>query len=404
MEFEAIIDIIERPLSGEWGIEPRTDYAIKVLRNINFTNSGVIDYTDVVEREIPNDKILKKKLRFGDILIEKSGGSPNQPVGRVVFFDQKEGNFLYNNFTSCIRPKEGVLQKYLFYQLFANHAYKKTLRYQNKTTGILNLQLEKYLTVTVIPLPSLPDQRRIAAILDHADAIRRKNREILKKYDQLAQSVFLEMFGKNNSDYLTRNEVKIKDLAADSKNSMRTGPFGSDLLHSEFADSGIAVLGIDNVVENSFSWKQRRYITKEKYEKLKRYTVYPDDVLVTIMGTIGRSAVVPTDIGQAINTKHLVAITVNHKICNPHFLSFAIHSDPFIVHQLAFKGRGAIMAGLNLTILKELKIKYPSIENQNQFAEILKQIDTLKNLAKIELDKSENLFQSLLQRAFKGEI
>ena len=199
--------------------------------------------------------------------------------------------------------------------------------------------------------------------------------------------------------------VEIRDLAAKHKRAMRTGPFGSNLLHSEFTSDGdVAVLGIDNAVQNRFAWGEYRYISNEKYQELENYRIYPGDVIITIMGTIGRSAVVPDDIPIAINTKHLAAITVNRSIANPLFLSYSIHSSPFILNQFKSKTRGAIMNGLNLGLIKETKLKQPPIELQNKFAEIHIRIDELKNVYQISLLELDTLYNALSQQAFKGEL
>ena len=173
MIVELLKDIISKPISGEWGNEGGST---KVLRTTNFTNIGAIDYSDVVERDIPEKKVDSKRLYPGDIIIEKSGGSPTQPVGRVVFFNSDE-LFLCNNFTSVLRPNpEKVYPKYLHYILFANHTYGLTGGFQNKTTGIINLQLTRYVEKTKIPLPPLEQQKKIASILDAADTYRQKNK------------------------------------------------------------------------------------------------------------------------------------------------------------------------------------------------------------------------------------
>ena len=119
----------------------------------------------------------------------------------------------------------------------------------------------------------LPEQRRIADILDKADAIWRKRKEAIALTEELLRSAFLEMVGPQANGYAGWPEVEFESLAAPGPGAMRTGPFGSDLRHSEFVDAGVAVLGIDNAVRNRFAWDERRYITKEKYERLKRYTV-----------------------------------------------------------------------------------------------------------------------------------
>lgn len=227
MRLKKISTITSDPITGEWGDEGG---GVKVLRTTNFTNEGRLDLSDVVSRRIDQKKILKKKLRVGDTIIEKSGGSPSQPVGRVVYFDQVGEDYLCNNFTSILRLSDDSFDpRYFFWNLFYQHATKKTLKFQNKTTGIINLQLQRYIKETEIKDIPLPTQQHIAAILDKADALRRQNRELLEHYDVLLQSTFMEMFGDKNKDYQTWEVLCIEDIAEKKKGSMRTGPFGSDL-------------------------------------------------------------------------------------------------------------------------------------------------------------------------------
>ena len=133
--------------------------------------------------------------------------------------------------------------------------------------------------------PPLDQQKRIAGILDAADALRAKRREALAQLDTLLQSTFLDMFGDPVRSGWTI--VTVEAVASSQSGAIRTGPFGSQLLHSEFVDEGIRVLGIDNAVANEFRAGKPRFITAQKYDKLRRYTVRPGDILITIMGTCG---------------------------------------------------------------------------------------------------------------------
>ncbi|MFH1674497.1 MAG: restriction endonuclease subunit S [Pseudomonadota bacterium] len=263
----------------------------------------------------------------------------------------------------------------------------------------------KVLETLKIPVFEKSDQIRIATLLSRAEALITKRKESIRLLDDLLKSTFWEMFGPEAKDFEEWPLIEIKELSAKKKGSMRTGPFGSNLLHSEFATEGdVAVLGIDNAVNNRFEWKEKRFISKEKYEQLKNYRVYPRDVIITIMGTTGRSAVIPDDIPLTINTKHLAAITLDKTKANPHFISYSIHSSPLIKWQLKSQTRGAIMSGLNLGIIKKLKINRPPIELQNQFAHIIKKVKSLKTKYEESLHELESLYGSLSQRAFRGEL
>jgi len=254
-----------------------------------------------------------------------------------------------------------------------------------------------------VPLPSLDVQRKISALLDKANALRQQRQESLNLTEKLIHSIFMNMFIQNPAA-TNWNSKSVSWMAANKKGAIRTGPFGSQLLHSEFVEQGIAVLGIDNAVKNRFEWGQLRFITPEKYESLKRYKVFPRDLIVTIMGTVGRCAIVPENIHDAINSKHLCCITLDQSKCLPEFLQACLLHHPDVLRQLWGKIKGAIMPGLNMRIIKELEIPLPPVQLQERFRQIVASITASRTTYQESEAGIENLFLTLLQRAFRGNL
>lgn len=250
-----------------------------------------------------------------------------------------------------------------------------------------------------IPLPPLTEQKRIVAILDKADAVRRKRQQAIHLADEFLRSVFLDMFGDFVDSGWKQSSV---EKIASKKGGLRTGPFGSQLLHSEFVESGISVLGIDNAVDNNFKWGKQRFITPEKYERLKKYTVYPGDVLITIMGTCGRCAVLPEDIPVAINTKHLCCITVDASKCLPDYLHAFFLYHKIARNYLKAATKGAIMDGLNMGIIKEMPILLPPLKLQHKFSAIKKKQRSM--LGTMGESDASSLFGSISSRFFFGSF
>lgn len=319
------------------------------------------------------------------VVFAKSGMSAN--LGRVHRLSQD--CYLVSHLAAVL-PSPAVDPGYLHRwfecnpasRLIANEAYPSI-----KTSTIQDIR---------VPLPPLPEQRRIAAILDKADALRAKRRLAIAKLDQLLQSVFLEMF--SGVDFPS---VSVADLLDQKAGGIRTGPFGSQLLHSEFVDEGVVVLGIDNAVNNVFSPGKQRYITPEKYATLKRYTVNPGDVLITIMGTCGRCAVVPSNIGVAINTKHLCCITLDTMRCLPEFLHSYFLMHPSARRYLVDRAKGAIMDGLNMGIIKELPVLLPPLATQAEFVRIKESISKMIRAEDVAYSRSETLTSSIQESVFK---
>lgn len=396
-------DILLLADAGTWGTDGDSMSGAPVLRSTNIADYR-LDLGDVAWRTLPPGHRSSKRLETGDILVTASSGS-SEHIGKCCLFEQPEDDrpFYFSNFTLRLRVDSHKANPRWLYHWLKSDLGRANLTALNSTTsGLRNLNKTLYVSQK-LSVPPLAEQRRIAAVLDKADGIRRKRRETLRLLDQLLQSGYSTLVGARHPDYHNWPLSQVADLAA-SPASMRTGPFGSSLRHSEFVDRGIAVLGIDNAVQNRFAWAERRYITEKKYEKFKRYTVRPGDVIVTIMGTTGRSAVVPDDNPLAISTKHLAVITVDHSRVHPQFLSHAFHSDQTVLAQISAANRGAIMSGLNLGIIKRVRIRLPPLAAQRRFAYLVGTVSETRDRltqASVEVD---GLFDSLAQRAFRGVL
>jgi len=375
------------------------DGAFQVRMN-NITTEGRLELSK--RRRVPRDyrNIDRFLLQPGDVLFNATN-SPDL-VGKTAFFPGLEEPAVFSNHFLRIRPRDGQVDgRYLtrWLNLQFQHGRFKAMCRQWVNQATVSRQALLSLRV---PVPPLPEQRLIAEILDKADALRVNRRAALAQLDRFIQSIFLDMFG--DPDAQDWPMCTVAGVAAQTDGAIRTGPFGSQLLHSEFTDEGVAVLGIDNVVDNEFRWSQRRYISERKYRELARYTVQPGDVLITIMGTCGRCAVVPEDIPKAINTKHICCITVDRAKCLPVFLHAYFLLHPIARRHLAQKAKGAIMEGLNMGIIKEMPIPMAPLALQDVFAARLREASELRGSCKRATAECDALFRSLQHRAFRGEL
>lgn len=245
-----------------------------------------------------------------------------------------------------------------------------------------------------IQLPHPVEQERITKVLDKASSLRHKRQESVCVADEFLRARYLELASAQ------RNRIAVERLLADVPNAARTGPFGSQLLVSEFRDSGVPVLGIDNVVQNRFTWGARRFISEDKYRELERYTVRPGDVMVTIMGTTGRVAIAPEDLPTCISTKHLCTLTLNRSLVLPEYLWACLRWDPEVKAQTQREAKGAIMEGWNMGIVKGLEIRKPPLHQQRRFAEQLSAMRRFQSHAAHSLDRVQELSDSLAAKFF----
>lgn len=382
-------------VDGDW-VESKDQDPDGDVRLIQLADIGDGYFIDKSSRYLTKDKAKLLRCTFlkeGDILIARMP----DPLGRACVFPKMEQECVTVVDVCIIRPNPKTTDSRWLMHCINSEITRNQIN--SYISGATRQRISRgNLSKIEIDFPPLEEQRRIASILDKADAIRQKRQQAIAKLDELLLSEFLKKF--SNKNFKT---VMVQELLETEK-SMRTGPFGSQLLHSEFVDDGIAVLGIDNAVKNQFQWGKPRFITEEKYQSLSRYTVKPNDVLITIMGTCGRCAVVPEDISLAINTKHLCCITLDKTKCEPEFLHsyFLIH--PTARNYLESRAKGAIMDGLNMGIIKELPVELPSLEDQKAFVKLKKAILSQKQLMDLNAEKIDQMFGSLQQKAFSGTL
>ena len=194
-------------------------------------------------------------------------------------------------------------------------------------------------------------------------------------------------------------KVQVGELALNDCGAFKIGPFGSSLKKSELVGTGIPVVGIENILPNQFVKGFRRFITLKKFEELSDYEILPGDVLVTTMGTIGRAAAVPPGLGIAIFDSHLFRMRVDTNLVYPPYLCYAVNSD-LVVSQLSQMARGAIMDGLNTTILRECEIPLPDLSEQKRTANLLQQADRLRGTRRYALQLSDTFFPAAFLEIF----
>jgi|GEM_PF-114500 len=391
-----INELITATISGEWGEEAIIGEGVKVIRTANFTNLGVINFENIVYRKIDPNKINQKKLLVGDIIIEKSGGSPSQPVGRVVFFEYMgDEDFLCNNFTAILRPNsKKVYPKFLFYLLYIGHIRGRTLMYQNKTTGILNLKLDKYLNEK-INLPSLSEQIKITTILSKAEVLIKKRKETVDLLDKFLKSTFLKMFGDT-----VRNEKGWEKVPLKKFGNVITGNTPPRVDLENYSDTYIEWIKTDNILyDNVFVTKANEFLS-EKGLKKSRFVEKGALLVACIAGSIesvGRASL--TDRTVSFN-QQINAIQPNVEI-NSLFLYWLFKNAKSYIQNHATRGMKRIITKGEFE--KILMIK-PPLELQVQFAQIAEKSELLKGKLKNSLFELENLYSSLSQKAFKGEL
>ena len=313
-------------------------------------------------------------------LIIGKGGNPNWRFAKGMF----------SMSTDCClltAKQESVDIEYVYYYLCA---FPTIMQRLYKGVGIKHISLADIKNIE-IEYPPIEVQRTIVSVLSFLDAVIKKRQiNVVKNIPELLKSYYSQLVDNNVWD-----KVRISDIATEIK----SGPFGTQLHVSQFSDKGeIYVYGIDDLTKKV---PKTRYLSIAELDKYERYLVHGDDVLISIMGTVGRTKVVPKDIGLAINTKHLVDITLNQDLCKPYFLAYTLENDRKVRRQIESSKHGAVMSAINMSDVKNLMITLPSIKVQMYFEEVYHQVKDIQKCMEEEIQLLKELRKSLLAKYFR---
>jgi type I restriction enzyme S subunit len=338
-------------------------------------------------------------LKRGDILVS-SANSWNL-VGKCCWVPDLPWRSTFGGFVSVLRANSGKIEpRYLFRWFNSDTVQAKVRSFGQQTTNISNLNIERCLKLS-LPLPALPDQRRIADILDRAEALRAKRRAALEQLDLLTHAIFIDMFGDPATNPKQWRRVALAEAVV-SKYGIKAGPFGSSIKKDEYVSRGYRVYGQEQVIAGRFDIGDY-YINERKFRQLQSCAVKEGDLLISLVGSFGKVLVVPKGIEPGIINPRLLKITPNRELVTPDFLA-ALISLPTTQAEFGRVAHGGTMGILNAGLLKRLHVLLPPLANQQEFAHRIAAVSQLKASHFVSLTTLDALFSSLQHRAFRGEL
>lgn len=299
-----------------------------------------------------------------------------------------------------IKPKENTDVNYLYYWFIAN---KKILE-NTANSAVVPILNNKTLQNIDFELSPLPTQQKIAAILDKADELRQYNKQLIEKYDALTQSLFLDMFGdpsKNSKKWEIDSFGSYITVLTDYHANGSYESLKEVVELKDERDFALMVRTTD-LEKNNFD-NDVKFITEEAYNFLTKSKVFGNEIIINKIGSAGNVYLMPILNRPVSLGMNAFLLRFNEKQLNVIFTYFLLKTK-YCESEIQKRVKGAVTKTIRKDAIREIPIIVPPIDLQNQFAERVQLIETQKQQAQEALAKSEELFQSLLQRAFKGEL
>ncbi|MGL5753488.1 MAG: restriction endonuclease subunit S [Paraclostridium sp.] len=384
---------------GDW-IESK-DQSIEGIRLVQTGNIGVGTYLDKENRakfisEQTFDELKCTEIFEGDILISRLPS----PVGRACLVPKLDDRAITAVDCTILRVNEDIcIPKYFVYYTMSNMYLHQIDRFVVGTTRARISR--KNLEGIKIFLPRIEVQHKIVEALDKAQELIDKRKEQIEALDELVKSKFIEMFGDPVKNTKQWKQLLCKEIT--SKIGSGATPKGGN---SSYKDEGISLIRSMNVHNNKFIDKDLAFIDDEQADKLKNVIIEKNDVLLNITGaSVARCCIVPSKYIPARVNQHVAILRCKNDEILHTFLCYLLTSESYqrLLWDIATSG-GATREAITKQQIESLEFIVPPIELQNQFEMFIKQVDKLKFEMETSLKELEDNFNSLMQKAFKGEL
>lgn len=348
----------------------------KIIRIQNLTDSN--KPYNKTSYSVPD----KYKVCAGDILVSWSA--------TLDVFEWQDEEALLNQHIFKVVPNYSLVDK-LYFKHALKNAIQSMLQFTRGST-MKHINRGDFLA-TEIPLPSLPEQSRIASILDKADAIRRKRQQTIQLADDFLRAVFLDMFGDPNSNPKNWDPATLGDLIEFAKDGPHVSP--------KYSESGIPFLSTRHVKPNGVVWEDLKYVSQEEATlHWKKCKPRKGDILYTKGGTTGIACPVSFEKEFAVWV-HVALVRPKANLVNYIWLTHMLNTK-YCYEQSQRLTRGATNKDLGLKRMVDIKMFVPPIEEQVKFVKVRSKVLAL--LSKFDDSAAFNFFESLSKKAFAGEL
>ena len=301
---------------------------------------------------------------------------------------------LLNQRVCKLTTKVGTNEEYLRFAML------KSLKEIEQRTAFVTVKhlSAKELNKLELDVPELTKQDKIADTLSRLERVIEARKEELEKLDNLIKARFVEMFG---SIHDGKFEMKtLPEIVRNDKNSIKRGPFGGALKKDDFVDEGYLVYEQRHAIHNDFDYA-KYYITQEKYEDMIGFKVVPGDLIISCSGvTLGRIAEVPNGAKAGIINQALLKLSLNQELMMNTFFIQQFRGEEIQEILFGFSRGSGIPNMPSMSEVKAVKFVCPPLEMQKQYCDFVHQVDKSKVAVQKALEKTQLLFDSLMQQYF----